>query len=134
MAYREVGAATARHDRPNGRVLRRGYERSRSAGAGTKVSKRPALAFGCASKPSGGIREAMRQEVDVEDVVAVGSLVFGQQIEKQGTNALFLQGLGDELIAGTQAAAPAAMSKQDHADCFFRNHQLAFQANGVRGN
>src|SRR5581483_12320730 len=124
MAYREVGPATARHDRPNGGISGRGYERSRRPGAGPKVSKRPAFAFGCASKPSGGIRQAMRQEIDVEDIVAVRSLIFGQQIEKQGTNALFLQGLGDELIAGSQAAAPAAMSKQDHADCFFRNHQL----------
>ena len=73
----------------------------------------------------------MREEIDIENVLAVGGLFVGQEIEQQGADTGLLKRLRDILIARAQAATAAAMGEQHDPRGALGNNQFALQAHRI---
>jgi len=82
-------------------------------------------------EPVGCASNAAREHLDIEAQPA-GAIVFalfsrGQQIDQQRRQATLAKGLRDVSVAGTVAAAAAAVRKQNHAARALRHCQVAFE-------
>ena len=61
--------------------------------------------------PGSGLAQPVGQHIDIEDVVPIQLLLFGQKVEKKCGQVSLLQRPRDINIARTQMAAAAAMRK-----------------------
>ena len=90
-----------------------GAERGGGAGRGAEVPEGKIVDAGLALRPAGDLREALREQVDVEDLGAVVGLLVGQQIEQQRRKSLLIQRCRDLAVPGTEPAGPASVG-EDH--------------------
>ena len=67
---------------------------------------------GSAFAQSMAARQAVAEQLDVEDIVAVGFLLPGQQIEQQRGDAMGVEGARHRDIARAEPARAAAMGEQ----------------------
>ena len=63
--------------------------------------------------PIDGLREALREQRDVENVGSVGLFLLGQQIEEQGCDGASVERVGDRPVARAEAARSAAVNEDD---------------------
>ncbi len=116
-------AGPARSGRPpretmaqKGRPCRGGNQGGGGAGTGAEAAEAEGAEDGVAADPLDGVEQAVGEQVDVEAEMG-GALVehlfrFGEQVKEERGEAGLLQFLGDELVAGTVAAAAAAVGEE----------------------
>src|SRR5271166_1850782 len=80
--HREVRTPSARDDRLDRWIARGSYQSGRGASARAEVSNRRLRVGGPRTQPSSRVDEAMAEKIDVENVLAIGSLVLGEKIEE----------------------------------------------------
>ena len=115
---REVGPAAARDDGVNDRSeLRGGDEGGGGTCAGAEIAGGDCASAG--THPVSHFDETLREEGNIETEMRSAGfgdfLLFGEQIEEECSDAVFLQDGSDEAVAGTFAATTAAMREQDQA-------------------
>ena len=95
------------------------------AGPGTEVTQPEVAGVGISAQPTRHGNETFREQLDVEYVSSILGLVLPQQVDEQRRQAGVFQHVGDELVAGTEPAAVAAMGKGDDSQRLSRQAQNA---------
>jgi hypothetical protein len=109
-------------------VLGRGFKGGSAAGAGSKKADLQSLGVRVGLHPCGGLGEAFGKELDIKAQVpgAVVDFLFfrAEEIKQKGAESGGTKDAGDELVARAEAAAAAAVRKQDDACRAFRHIDL----------
>jgi hypothetical protein len=115
---REIGAAAAGHDGLDAvRLLSGRDKRRRGTGTGAEVTRAKAREPRLARRPIPDGLEPLREELDVEDIAAIGRLLVAEQVEQQRPQPSSVKGLADPAVARAQAAAAAAVREDHEARC-----------------
>lgn len=97
------------------RLARGSLKGGPGAGARTEVSERESRGTVLFPQPGRCEEQPVGKQIDIEYLAAIVRLIRLQEIQKKRGKASSLQVASDELVAGTQSSAAAAMGKGDHA-------------------
>jgi hypothetical protein len=73
------------------------------------------------------MKQPFRQQLDIEDVGAVAGFFLGEEVKQQRRQSRIAQGIGDAVVARTQATAATPVNEHDNAPRLFRSSQQALE-------
>jgi len=103
----QVRAAATRNDRRDSSLMRRLRDKRRSrAGAGAEISDREIAGFHIPPRPRRRHQQALREQLNVENIAPVARLLDGQEFEQQGARPLSRRAWATKLLRGLSRPLP----------------------------